>query len=115
MKTSVHSVHSLYSIILALGIAVSVVACVASTSNQEGIWGYMNNSALTSKVKSTLMANPTVKYLPITVTSCSGIVQLSGVVESAAQEQMAVKIAASVPGVTKVEDHLVMGHYTARQ
>ncbi len=105
MKKSLKVSH-FYHLVFSLLMAVSMVACVARTSNQENTGEYMNNSLLTTKVKTQLLAEPSIKSLPITVTSYKSVVQLSGFVESEDQALRAVKITLAVPGVTKVEDHL---------
>ncbi len=84
-----------------------LTAC-ASTPKQESTGQYIDNSAITLKVKSQLLADPDVKSLPITVNSYKGDVQLSGFVDTYAQERKAVAIAQSVEGVKSVKDSLVV-------
>lgn len=97
---------SLSAVIL---ISSCVVGC-ASTAKQESTGQYIDNSTITLKVKSKLAADPDISSYPITVNSYKGVVQLSGFVDSYKQDLKAVSIAKSVPGVTGVQDSLIIKH-----
>ncbi|XZG70835.1 BON domain-containing protein [Chitinibacteraceae bacterium HSL-7] len=66
------------------------------------------DAALTAKVKGALAAEDTLSALAIDVDSNSGVVTLSGEVDSAEQKQVAVLQTASVEGVVTVEDRLTV-------
>ena len=59
----------------------TLVAC-ASTSKQEGTGEYVDDSVITTKVKSLLAADDFLKSFEISVETYKGIVQLSGFVDS---------------------------------
>lgn len=70
---------------------------------------YINNSKLSVRVRSHLMADPLLKDAMITVRVYKkGGVELLGEVSSPAQKQRAVATALSVPGVYAVDDRLTV-------
>ena len=66
----------------------------------------VDDSIITAKVKSALLADPNVKSLDIAVVTRQGEVQLSGFVNSQAQIDEAVAIAQKVAGVTSVGNQM---------
>jgi hyperosmotically inducible protein len=66
----------------------------------------VDDVAITSKVKTALLADPGIKGTSINVTTVKGEVQLSGNVKSEEQAQKAMEIARSVEGVTGVQNNL---------
>ena len=83
----------------------SILGC-ASTSTQEGTGEYVDDAVITTKVKSAIFGEPTLKSTEINVETFKGIVQLSGFVSSAAAENKAVELARSVKGVKSVKDDM---------
>jgi len=88
-------------------LAVSFVGC-ASSAKHESTGQYIDNSVITSKVKTAIFNEPTLKTLQITVESFKGEVQLSGFVDSTASAKKAGDIARSVDGVVSVQNDLVV-------
>ena len=68
-----------YFVVLLL--IATFVAC-ASTSKHEGTGEYVDNSVITTKIKSLLAADDLLKSFEISVETYKGIVQLSGFVDS---------------------------------
>jgi hyperosmotically inducible periplasmic protein len=66
----------------------------------------IDDSVITAKVKSELLADPAVKGLDAKVETYNGIVQLSGFVDSQAQMDRAIEIARAVNGVNGVENKM---------
>ena len=64
--------------------------------------------ALTSKIKSKMMLDDSVKARTIDVTTNGSVVTLSGTVESPAEHDRAVALARETAGVTRVIDHLTI-------
>ena len=62
-----------------------------------------SDTAITTKVKASLLAQPELKSLGIHVETEKGVVMLSGFVESKAEADKALKAAKEVDGVTKVK------------
>ncbi len=98
----------LKKILSALFLAVtlaSVVGC-AATSKQEGTGEYIDDSAITTKVKAAVFNEPTLKSTEINVETFKGVVQLSGFVSSQAAQNKAVELARSVGGVKSVKNDM---------
>lgn len=66
----------------------------------------IDDSVITGKVKTALIADSTTKAHQIEVETYRGTVQLSGFVDSAEQRRRAVEIARSVEGVRHVKNSL---------
>ena len=97
-----------YTTILACLILVAVFTGCASTSTQESTGQYLDNSVITTKVKTAIFNEPMLKSLQITVESFKGEVQLSGFVDSAQSVKKAGEIARGVEGVVSVKNNLVV-------
>jgi hyperosmotically inducible periplasmic protein len=66
------------------------------------------DSAITSRVKSALAANPRVRAELIEVDTANGVVRLSGFADSRIEADTAVSITNDVPGVKRVQDDIVV-------
>jgi len=84
---------------------VAFVAC-ASTSKQESTGEYVDDSVITTKVKSLLAADDFLKSFEISVETYKGTVQLSGFVDSQKAIDKAVEITRGVKGVKSVKNNL---------
>ena len=93
------------SVFLAAAILVTAAGC-ASTSNQESTGQYLDDTAITTKVKAAIFNEPTLKSTEINVETFKGRVQLSGFVSSRASMDRAVTVARGVGGVTSVKDDM---------
>ena len=87
-------------------LALAVTMGCASTRTQEGTGQYVDDSAITGKVKAAIFAEPTLKSAEINVETFKGVVQLSGFVSSPAAESTAVALARGVGGVTSVKNDM---------
>jgi len=85
----------------------SFVAC-ASTSKQEGAGEYVDDSVITTKVKSLIAADDFLRSFQISVETYKGIVQLSGFVGSQMAVNKAGEIASGVQGVKSVKNDLIV-------
>jgi osmotically-inducible protein OsmY len=83
----------------------TLVAC-ASTSKQSGTGEYVDDSVITTKVKTMLAADDFLKSFEISVETYKGIVQLSGFVDSQKAIDKAGEIASGVGGVKSVKNKL---------
>jgi len=83
------------------------VAC-ASTSKQESTGEYVDDSVITTKVKSMLAADDFLKSFKISVETYKGSVQLSGFVNSQQAVDKAGQITRSVKGVKSVKNDLIV-------
>ena len=89
-----------------LVVLITVFAASASISKQEGAGEYVDDSVITTKVKSQLAADDFLKSFEISVETYKGIVQLSGFVGSQQAVDKAGEIARSVKGVKSVKNDL---------
>jgi osmotically-inducible protein OsmY len=84
---------------------VSVVGC-ASTPTREGTGEYVDDSVITTKVKTAILEESTLKVAEINVETFKGVVQLSGFVQSRAAAGKAVEVARGVGGVKSVKNDM---------
>ena len=68
----------------------------------------VDDSAITTKVKAAVMAEPGLKSLDINVETKNGVVTLAGTVQSSELKHRAVTLAQQVEGVRSVSDQLVV-------
>jgi hypothetical protein len=94
---------SLFATLLILSLA----AC-APTATKEGTGEYVDDTVITTKVKTALAADPDVKATEVQVETFKGVVQLSGFVSSAAAADKAVSLARGVQGVKEVKNNTVV-------
>lgn len=78
----------------------------ASTAKHEGTGEYVDDTVITGKVKTAILAEPTLKSAEINVETFKGVVQLSGFVSSRAAEEKAVMVAKGVGGVKSVKNDM---------
>jgi len=90
-----------------LMLIASFAAC-ASTPTRESTGEYVDDSVITTKVKSLLAADDFLKSFQISVETYKGTVQLSGFVGSQKAVDKAGEIARSVNGVTSVKNDLIV-------
>ncbi len=78
----------------------------ASTSTSEGTGEYVDDSVITTKVKTAIFNEPTLKSTEINVETFKGTVQLSGFVSTYANINTAVQVARGVNGVKAVRNDM---------
>jgi len=92
--------------IACLPLLLSVVVGCAATSTKEGSGEYVDDTVITTKVKTAVFNEPTLKSAEINVETFKGVVQLSGFVKSQADINKAVAVAQSVGGVKSVKNDM---------
>lgn len=92
--------------ILVAAVALTAVTGCASTQKQESTGQYVDDSAITTKVKAAIFNEPTLKSAEINVETFKGRVQLSGFVSSQASIDRAVVVARGVGGVRSVANDM---------
>jgi len=95
------------SLLISIGMIAVYLGC-ASTPTHEGTGEYVDDSVITTKVKTLLAADDFLKSFKISVETFKGTVQLSGFVNSQQAIDKAVQIAHSVKGVTSVKNNLIV-------
>ncbi len=93
---------------VALVMLMVAFAGCASTRTQESAGEYVDDSVITTKVKSLLAADDFLKSFQISVETFKGSVQLSGFVDSKMASDKAAQIARSVKGVQSVRNNLIL-------
>jgi len=86
-------------------VAFTIVGC-SSTPTRESTGEYLDDAAITTKVKAAFAADPTVKATEINVETYKGDVQLSGFVAQPQDAQRAAELARGVKGVTSVKNDI---------
>lgn len=79
-----------------------------ATKKKESTGEYIDDAAITAKIKSGLLEEPKLKSLQIEVKTFKGVVQLSGFVDSSLSVTKAGEVAKQVPGVTEVKNDLIV-------
>lgn len=91
---------------LCLVLSIAFTAGCAATSTRESTGQYVDDSAITTKVKAVLLQEPKLKSMQISVETYKGVVQLSGFVDNAAMAAKAVDVARQVSGVRDVHNDM---------
>jgi osmotically-inducible protein OsmY len=78
----------------------------ASTRTHEGTGQYVDDSVITTKVKSAILGEPGLKVSEINVETFKGVVQLSGFVSTRTDIDSAIKVAHNVDGVKSVKNDM---------
>ena len=99
--------HRILSILICIALIATIASC-ASTRTQESSGEYIDDSVITTKVKSLLANDDFLKSFQISVETYKGTVQLSGFVNSQQAIDKAVQIARGVKGVTSVKNNLIV-------
>ena len=89
----------------ALLVAISLSGC-AGSSTKESTGGYIDDTVVTTQVKTALFSDKQIKSSEINVQTFKGRVQLSGFVSSAADAKRAVEVTRQVQGVRVVENDM---------
>jgi osmotically-inducible protein OsmY len=83
----------------------ALVAC-AATSTRESTGEYIDDTVITTKVKTMLAGDNLLKSFKISVETFKGVVQLNGLVDSQYAVDRAGEIAVGVKGVASVKNNL---------
>ncbi|MBP6645876.1 MAG: BON domain-containing protein [Burkholderiaceae bacterium] len=102
MKTTFHR----HLAVLSLAASVLMLGACASTSTTEGAGEYVDDVVITTKVKSAVFNDPSLKSAEINVETFKGRVQLSGFVNSRADIDRATALARTVNGVSSVANDM---------
>ena len=87
---------------------IATFSACGSTSKQTSPGEYVDDSVITTKVKTLLAEDDFLKSFQIGVETRKGIVQLSGFVNSRAAVDKAVEIARTIKGVASVKNDLIV-------
>jgi osmotically-inducible protein OsmY len=109
MKTSHQTlkIAFLLAVVGTLGFGVLGSGC-AGTRTSDSTGEYLDDTVITTKVKSSLLGDNAVKSFAISVETVKGVVQLSGFVNTPEQRSIAGKDAEAILGVKKVKNDLIV-------
>ncbi len=93
--------------LILIALFVGLAGC-AETRTHESTGEYVDDSAITTRVKTAFVADHTVSAARINVETYKGIVQLSGFANSRAEADQAVSIASNTRGVKSVKNDIVV-------
>jgi len=99
--------HRVMKFLACCALITSFMGC-ASTRTHEGTGEYVDDTAITTKVKSAIFGDPALKVMQINVETFKGVVQLSGFVNSRQSATRAVEVARGIKGVVEVKNDLVV-------
>ena len=90
----------------AAALTLAALTGCASGPRQESAGQYIDDTAITARVKTAIYQEPTLKSTEINVETFKGRVQLSGFVSSGASMERAVVLAQGVSGVVAVRNDM---------
>lgn len=93
------------SVFFAVALLAGMVGCATSSKN-EGVGEYVDDSVITTKTKAAIFNEPTLKSAEINVETYKGVVQLSGFVSSQTDINKAVSLTRAVKGVASVKNDM---------
>jgi osmotically-inducible protein OsmY len=93
---------------LVLLLLIATFAACAATRTHESTGEYVDDSVITTKVKSLLAEDDFLKSFQISVESFKGTVQLSGFVNSQKAVDKAGEIVRSVKGIKSIKNNLIV-------
>ena len=94
-------------LLISLVLVVSVAGC-AGGKKYESTGEYIDDSAITTKVKASILGDSKLKTFQIDVETFKGVVQLSGFVDSSEMSARAAEVARTVKGVKMVNNSLIV-------
>ena len=88
---------------VAIVLALLIFAGCSAMTGRQTAGSAANDTALTTKVKSSLLADSVVGGLALDVDTTEGVVSLNGIAQSEQERQRAIQVAQSVDGVRRVD------------
>ena len=101
------NLQRVFKLLVCLGLITAFLGCEA-TQKKESTGEYIDDAAITAKIKSGILQEPQLKSLQIEVKTFKGVVQLSGFVDSAQSAARAGEIAGSVATIKELKNDLVV-------
>jgi len=96
------------ALVVAFAVSLLLLQACASTATRESTGEYLDDSAITAKIKTKLLGDPMVSGFAVSVETFRGRVVLSGFVNSQTQVDRTIALAREVPGVREVQSALVI-------
>jgi hyperosmotically inducible protein len=105
-EISMKLTHAVLAAASALAL-VQITGC-AVARDQQTVGSYIDDTTLTTRVKTRFAQDPVVSALSINVETLKGTVQLSGFAKSETERSTAARLASSTPGVQAVRNDIVV-------
>lgn len=105
MKMSIPTLITLLA--LGGGVAALQLGCSA-TPTRTSTGEFIDDATITTKVKAAFVRDPIVKVLSVNVDTFRSVVQLSGFVNTEEEKARAEQVAASIAGVSRVQNNLAV-------
>jgi len=93
--------------LVCIGLITLFLGC-AGTQQRESTGEYIDDSVITTKVKTAIFDEPALKVFEISVETFKGEVRLSGFVDSEQRVRKAGEVAGKVAGVRSVKNNLAV-------
>ena len=84
-------------------LVVGLLVGCAATPEQRSTGEVIDDTTITTKVKTSLLADPMVSAFAISVDTTRGVVSLTGIVNSAGERARAIQLAQETGGVRRVD------------
>jgi len=102
-----NKLYQILQLVVCVGMLTAFMGC-AATQKHESTGQYVDDTVITTKVKTAIFNEDTLKMLQINVKSYQGVVQLSGFVDSAKSVSKAGEVARRIEGVKEVKNDLLV-------
>ncbi len=99
---------SLLAALTLASLPVLLTSGCSSTPTRESTGEFVDDTAVTAKVKTELIRDPVVKARQVDVSTFKGVVQLSGFVDTEEQKARAAELTRTISGVLDVHNNLVV-------
>ncbi|MBW6504049.1 BON domain-containing protein [bacterium] len=95
-----------YTAVAVVVLLLAAFAAYAEGPAKRSAGEYVDDKAVSAKVKAALLKDPDVKGLQVKVETYNGVVQLSGFVDKPEQASRAVEVAKGIEGVKSVKNDM---------
>lgn len=102
------SFNAIFALLAVGGAIVLFSAGCAGTATRASTGEYIDDAAITAKVKASFIRDPIVKAFDVGVDTFKGVVQLNGFVDTLDQKNRAEQIARGTPGVQRIENRITV-------
>lgn len=94
--------------IASLSLFLLLASACASTPDQSSLGEVIDDTLITTRVKTAIFNEPSLKVNEINVETLKGVVQLSGFVSTQTEINKATEVAGTVGGVTSVRNSILI-------
>lgn len=100
-------IRTIFAALIATAALLTASGCAVSRG-QQTVGAYVDDTTITTQVKSRLFENPDVAGTSISVETLNGVVMLSGFAKNATEKQTAESLARQVNGVRSVKNEIAV-------